>query len=147
MLNALLPLAFHFIIMPILSTILVIIFYLILLMRLQIFQSTMNGTFCDELCIFTLIRSTDICLDSISQCWWPFVQIDYLSPIIFYVLCYVGIEIPKFVDTVTPQYKPKFDALVRMSLNFMFSLHQVLFIISLNLSLKWVQFWRKSAVS
>lgn len=24
----------------------------------------------------------------------------------------LGIEIPKFVDTVTPQYKPKFDALV-----------------------------------
>lgn len=32
------------------------------------------------------------------------------------MLCYVsfaGIEIPKFVDTVTPQYKPKFEALVR----------------------------------
>lgn len=25
---------------------------------------------------------------------------------------FLGIEIPKFVDTVTPQYKPKFDALV-----------------------------------
>jgi hypothetical protein len=25
-----------------------------------------------------------------------------------------GIEIPKYVDTVTPQYKPKFDALVRI---------------------------------
>jgi hypothetical protein len=24
-----------------------------------------------------------------------------------------GIEIPKYVDTVTPEYKPKFDALVR----------------------------------
>lgn len=27
---------------------------------------------------------------------------------------YVGIEIPKYVDTVTPQYKPKFDALVKI---------------------------------
>ncbi|TYH76635.1 hypothetical protein ES332_D04G098700v1 [Gossypium tomentosum] len=26
-----------------------------------------------------------------------------------------GVEIPKFVDTVTPQYKPKFDALVRIN--------------------------------
>ncbi|TYG49056.1 hypothetical protein ES288_D10G064300v1 [Gossypium darwinii] len=26
-----------------------------------------------------------------------------------------SVEIPKFVDTVTPQYKPKFDALVRIN--------------------------------
>lgn len=26
---------------------------------------------------------------------------------------FAGIEIPKYVDTVTPEYKPKFDALVR----------------------------------
>jgi len=34
----------------------------------------------------------------------------------FNVLCdalFAGIEVPKFVDTVTPQYKAKFDALVR----------------------------------
>lgn len=24
-----------------------------------------------------------------------------------------GVEVPKYVDTVTPQYKPKFEALVR----------------------------------
>lgn len=26
---------------------------------------------------------------------------------------FAGIEVPKFVDTVTPQYKAKFDSLVR----------------------------------
>lgn len=31
-----------------------------------------------------------------------------------------GIEVPKFVDTVTPQYKPKFDALVSNSLLYSF---------------------------
>lgn len=29
-----------------------------------------------------------------------------------YKEAYESVEIPKFVDTVTPQYKPKFDALV-----------------------------------
>ncbi|TYG73423.1 hypothetical protein E1A91_D04G094000v1 [Gossypium mustelinum] len=32
-----------------------------------------------------------------------------------YKEAYESVEIPKFVDTVTPQYKPKFDALVRIN--------------------------------
>lgn len=28
-------------------------------------------------------------------------------------LFFTGVEIPKFVDKTTPEYKPKFDALVR----------------------------------
>lgn len=30
-----------------------------------------------------------------------------------FIVCTAGISVPKYVDTVTPQYKPKFDALVR----------------------------------
>ncbi|MBA0759748.1 hypothetical protein Gotri_022585, partial [Gossypium trilobum] len=32
-----------------------------------------------------------------------------------YKEAYESVEIPKFVDTVTPQFKPKFDALVRIN--------------------------------
>jgi hypothetical protein len=42
-----------------------------------------------------------------------------------------GIEIPKYVDTVTPEYKPKFDALVRNYHSFYAFSSQVDFITSL----------------
>ena len=37
--------------------------------------------------------------------------------------CFAGIQIPKYVDTVTPQYKPKFDALVSTNIILRFLLH------------------------
>ncbi|KAL3334195.1 hypothetical protein AABB24_030777 [Solanum stoloniferum] len=48
-------------------------------------------------------NSNDVC--------WLFVIV---STVLcrFLIMFLSGIEIPKFVDTVTPQYKPKFDALL-----------------------------------
>jgi hypothetical protein len=43
-----------------------------------------------------------------------FLKFIYLSIFPFLnCFCFAGIEVPKYVDTVTPQYKPKFEALVR----------------------------------
>ncbi|KAE8676902.1 ATP synthase subunit d [Hibiscus syriacus] len=46
---------------------------------------------------------------------WEFYRKGIGSPLVdMYKEAYESVEIPKFVDTVTPQYKPKFDALVRI---------------------------------
>ncbi|XP_028556727.1 ATP synthase subunit d, mitochondrial isoform X1 [Dendrobium catenatum] len=42
-------------------------------------------------------------------------KVKYIKPpqtVLWWELIALGVEIPKFVDTVTPQYKPKFDALL-----------------------------------
>ena len=79
-------------------------------------------------------------VDYIHLSYWIVYHIDFvfgvtlLSPSLhptYLVLCILysivvlsfhflslGVEIPKFVDTVTPQYKPKFDALVSIDKTF-----------------------------
>ncbi|KAL0652335.1 hypothetical protein Bca4012_095026 [Brassica carinata] len=48
---------------------------------------------------------------------WDFYRKGIGSGIVdMYKEAYDSVEIPKFVDTVTPEYKPKFDALVSTSL-------------------------------
>lgn len=39
----------------------------------------------------------------------------FFNLLILFPLLNAEVQIPKYVDNVTPQYKPKFDALVRKS--------------------------------